>query len=89
MLRKVMNFDYVGACRYTGYNARSVRLTLECGHTTTRKASDGVPMRAKCRDCEHLASGGETYIDGVKQLPWCPFCKKNHDGGDTCMGHHP
>jgi hypothetical protein len=22
-------------------------------------------------------------------LPYCPFCKKNHKGGDTCLGHHP
>jgi hypothetical protein len=22
-------------------------------------------------------------------LIWCPFCKKPHVGGDTCMGHHP
>lgn len=21
--------------------------------------------------------------------PWCPFCKKDHIGGGTCMGHHP
>ena len=56
ILRKVLNFNYVGACRYTGYNAKSVRLQLECGHTITRKASDGVPMRAKCRECEIVAA---------------------------------
>lgn len=22
-------------------------------------------------------------------LPWCAFCKKHHEGGDTCMGHYP
>lgn len=22
-------------------------------------------------------------------LAWCPFCKKEHAGGATCMGHHP
>jgi len=21
--------------------------------------------------------------------PYCPFCKKTHEGGDTCMGHYP
>lgn len=21
--------------------------------------------------------------------PYCVFCKKNHPGGDTCLGHHP
>lgn len=21
--------------------------------------------------------------------PWCPFCKRHHVGGDTCLGHHP
>lgn len=20
---------------------------------------------------------------------WCPFCKKRHPGGATCMGHYP
>ena len=24
----------------------------------------------------------------IKQA-WCPFCKRAHIGGDTCMGHHP
>lgn len=24
-----------------------------------------------------------------QKQPWCTFCKKHHEGGDTCMGHHP
>lgn len=27
--------------------------------------------------------------DALLAQPFCPFCKKNHAGGDTCMGHHP
>jgi hypothetical protein len=21
--------------------------------------------------------------------PYCPFCRRCHPGGDTCMGHYP
>lgn len=54
-LRKVIRVDYVGACRYTGYVPRSIKLHLECGHKLVRKASTGVPERAKCRECEQEA----------------------------------
>lgn len=26
-------------------------LTLECGHIAVRKASHGIPVRARCNDC--------------------------------------
>jgi hypothetical protein len=55
ILQAVKNIDYIGACRYTGYIAQSIRLTLECGHEQTRKASAGVPKRARCKDCEWAA----------------------------------
>ena len=58
ILQPVREFHYVGACRYTGYEDRSIRLVLACGHESVRKASAGVPTRARCRDCELLASGG-------------------------------
>lgn len=51
-MRKVKKFDYVGACRYTGYQNKSIRLYLTCGHEIQRKASCGVPKRARCTDCE-------------------------------------
>jgi hypothetical protein len=25
----------------------------------------------------------------TRREPWCPFCKQRHEGGDTCLGHHP
>jgi hypothetical protein len=50
-MRNVTSHEYVGACRYTGYVAKSIKLLLECGHENYRKASQGVPERAKCRDC--------------------------------------
>jgi hypothetical protein len=31
---------------------------------------------------EEKANSDETIV-------WCPFCKKEHAGGATCMGHHP
>lgn len=52
MRRKVIKIEYVGACRYTGYIARSIKLSLECGHELVRKASAGIPDKAKCRECE-------------------------------------
>ncbi len=51
-LRKVAKFEWTGACRYTGYVAKSVILTLSCGHEIVRKASQGIPRRAHCRHCE-------------------------------------
>jgi hypothetical protein len=51
-LRTVDSFDYVGACRYTGYEHKSILLKLECGHELQRKASEGVPRRAHCRECK-------------------------------------
>jgi hypothetical protein len=44
--------EYVGACRYTGYVARSIQLTLECGHTHTRKRTNQFVAKhgdEKCR----------------------------------------
>ncbi len=33
------------------------------------------------------------HCDGILRkanaLPYCVFCKKEHEGGDTCMGHYP
>ena len=52
MLRLVERHERIGACRYTGYQHRSIRLTLECGHDQVRKASQGVPKRARCRYCQ-------------------------------------
>lgn len=53
MMQPVERFEYVGACRYTGYAHRSIRLFLKCGHEQpARKASQGVPAKAKCRQCE-------------------------------------
>jgi len=55
ILRRVQNLHYVGACRYTGYEHKSIRLELDCGHEITRKASQGVPSRARCKECERAA----------------------------------
>jgi hypothetical protein len=54
-LKKVLTHEYVGACRYTGYLDKSIRLHLECGHEMTRKASAGAPQRARCYECERGA----------------------------------
>lgn len=56
---KVINYNYVGACRYTGYQNKAIKLKLECGHDyASRKASDFeghgkcIPKKVRCRDCE-------------------------------------
>jgi hypothetical protein len=53
--RWVIDHEYVGACRYTGYQPKSIRLKLECGHKVVRKASAGVPRRAQCPECAWAA----------------------------------
>ena len=53
ILQPVAKFMYCGACRYTGYEDKSIRLILACGHEQVRKASAGVPNRARCKDCEY------------------------------------
>lgn len=57
ILQLVTDHEYCGACQYTGYIDKAIRLTLKCGHEQTRKASQGVPRRARCRDCERSADG--------------------------------
>jgi len=54
-LKKVLSYEYVGACRYTGYLDKSIKLTLDCGHEMTRKASAGHPQKARCYYCERDA----------------------------------
>jgi len=58
IFRKVIDFNFVGACRYTGYRHRSIRLVLDCGHEQpSRKASMKIPRKARCRECERLSTG--------------------------------
>jgi hypothetical protein len=48
-----------------------------------------------CRDWEAralkaeaaLGEQGKGNIDDA--IAWCVFCKKEHAGGKTCMGHYP
>jgi hypothetical protein len=71
MLKKVTNSDYVGACRYTGYIPKSIKLTLECGHEQHRKASQGVPVRANCKDCDREPRNAEEAAEAAfhQRLP--------------------
>ena len=68
VMRRVVKSEYVGACRYTGYIAKSIQLTLECGHEQFRKASQGIPLKAKCRECQmpnnvRMSDGGHETPD--------------------------
>jgi hypothetical protein len=31
----------------------------------------------------------EKEIELLSKKTWCPFCKKSHIGGDSCLGHYP
>ena len=63
--------------------------------------SDGLNVCGLC-ECRFTVREGEivpTVVDVGSALhmtlgkalkePWCPFCKKAHPGGNTCLGHHP
>lgn len=52
IFQPVTKAEWVGACQYTGYIAKTIKLTLKCGHENYRKHSQGVPRKARCRDCE-------------------------------------
>jgi hypothetical protein len=62
IFRPVTKMEYTGACRYTGYIPKSIMLTLDCSHEQFRKASQGVPKKARCRECERqtLRRDGES-----------------------------
>lgn len=66
MLRAVRDIEYTGACRYTGYVAKSIRLHLECGHELYRKASQGIPARARCRECERSSELSSQHLGTEK-----------------------
>lgn len=34
-----------------------------------------------------LSAAGRDALAAMET--WCPFCKRAHVGGDTCLGHHP
>lgn len=67
-LRLVRTHEYVGGCRYTGYIDKSIRLKLVCGHEQVRKASQGVPHKARCRDCEREPKAVDHLQDPVRKL---------------------
>lgn len=50
-MKRVVDIEYVGGCRYTGYVDKTAKLILECGHTEYRKASVPVPIKVKCKKC--------------------------------------
>jgi hypothetical protein len=75
--RKVVKFENYINPHANGTGGTNV-LFLECGHTTSRKFSQGVPENVFCRDCEQWANGTtisrregnivETW-DAAKQMP--------------------
>lgn len=47
-----MKLVLVKNVRYYGFRRGSAMLTLNCGHEVHRKQSQGIPKRARCRQCE-------------------------------------
>jgi hypothetical protein len=55
--------------------ASSVTLTLECGHTDSRKGNIPIPKKARCRKCGRLLAEEkqapvETPSQGATVFPW-------------------
>lgn len=63
-----------------------IRRALEQSTQRSVTPEEDVKLREALR-----LSGEHAYnIKGQSSgEPYCPFCKKHHPGGDTCMGHHP
>lgn len=55
IMQKVVSHEYSGRSRAIGYKHKWLHLKLECGHMNVRKASQGLPKRARCWYCEHDA----------------------------------
>jgi hypothetical protein len=49
-LRKVVKSEFVSS-KYCRPGEGSYFFTLDCGHITVSKASNGQPKRKRCRDC--------------------------------------
>lgn len=56
VLCDVVDSEYCGGCRYTGYINKTIHLTLACGHEMYRKASAGIPRKARCHECSRDAT---------------------------------
>lgn len=72
IFRQVATSRLGGASRYTGYRRSRIFLTLECGHEQSRKASEGCPNRARCRDCERTAPTVERFGTGLVKIDGLP-----------------
>lgn len=44
---------------------------------------------ARLKKSEELAAQRKTFFRPPEGTSWCTFCKINHPGGSTCMGHYP
>lgn len=68
-----------GTIRY-GVRARvGGAIRRMCNKLSAAGLIEGPPWR--------ITEAGRKAVDGAPA--WCPFCKKRHVGGSTCMGHHP
>lgn len=61
---------------------------------TLKTERGGITARCECGwvSAGHFSSfAASVAFQGHQEANagWCPFCKKAHVGGDTCMGHHP
>lgn len=67
MLREVISTQVYRPAR-TNKGASAIIDTLECGHKSRRKGSDGLASRRMCQECRALKNGTIMIIGGVKQL---------------------
>lgn len=66
IFKRVIKSQYCGACRYTGYVHKSIRLHLECGHEQYRKRSAGTPGKARCPNCEQNELKHDRFMAKVR-----------------------
>jgi hypothetical protein len=68
MKRKIISTERYKPMR-TAWGSFGIRDTLECGHVITNKGSAGNALTRQCRHCDHLKSGGTSFI-GNEEEKW-------------------
>lgn len=56
------------------------RRTAQAKQRAARKSSKHVPQTSKYAEKKRRQN---------EAIAWCSFCKCDHAGGATCMGHYP
>lgn len=69
--------------------AESVRHWLKLHEYTIIGIAELESLRARALSPSPGQTEGSRAPSHTEEQPYCPFCKKPHVGGDTCLGHYP